>query len=83
MLFPKGRAPAIRTGWFYTGYWFGNGMWARQNNVQQGCRSPGEYHLRVFFEGGRQGAQNYDLRVFEDAAGMRAASFPIYAVILI
>jgi|MucameStandDraft_1065616.scaffolds.fasta_scaffold00807_11 hypothetical protein len=60
---------------FYTGYWFGNGMW-RGKIMSNRDAEPGEYHLRVFFKGAAgQGAQNYDLRVFEDAAGMRAASF--------
>lgn len=62
---------------FYTGYWFGNGMWRGKITAKQDAE-PGKYHLRVFFKGAAgQGAQNYDLRVFVDAAAMRAASLSL------
>lgn len=71
---PKDAPLVFELDGFYTGYWFGNGMW-RGKILANRDAEPGKYHLRVFFKGAAgQGAQNYDLHVFGDAAAMRAAS---------
>lgn len=60
---------------FYTGYWFGNGMWRGKIIANENADS-GKYHLRIFFKGAAgQGAQNYELHVFNDQAALRAASY--------
>lgn len=60
---------------FFSGYWFGSGMW----KARVGCRAgaaPGEYKLRVAFRGApAQSAQTWTVRVFASAETMRAASF--------
>lgn len=59
---------------FFTGYWFGNGMW-RGEVAALPDAAPGSYGLRVTFRGAvGQAPQVYTLVVHEDAAARRAAS---------
>lgn len=60
---------------FFTGYWFGNGMWRGQIIADKEA-GPGAYDLSISFKGASaQRAQKYKLRVFADAAQMQAGSF--------
>lgn len=75
---PPGAPLKFELDGFYTGYWFGNGMW-RGKIFADADAAPGTWHLRVFFKGaGGKGAQNYDLRVFENVAAMRQGSFSLF-----
>ena len=59
---------------FFTGYWFGNGMWRGEVTAEPGA-APGSYGLRVSFRGAPgQAPQVYALDIHEDAAARRAAS---------
>lgn len=59
---------------FFTGYWFGNGMWRGEIRADPEA-APGSYGLRVSFRGALgQAAQNYTLVIREDAAAQRAES---------
>lgn len=59
---------------FFTGYWFGNGMW-RGAVIADNFGETGEYGLRISFKGApAQSAQQYKLLLFADAAAMRADS---------
>ena len=59
---------------FFTGYWFGNGMWRGEVTAEPGA-APGSYGLRVSFRGAPgQAPQVYTLDIREDAAARRAAS---------
>ena len=59
---------------FFTGYWFGNGMW-RGEIAALPEAAPGRYGLRITFRGAAgQAPQVYTLIVHEDAAARRAAS---------
>ena len=59
---------------FFTGYWFGNGMW--RGEVTAGAEAaPGSYGLRITFRGAvGQAPQVYTLIVHADAAARREAS---------
>ena len=62
---------------FFTGYWFGNGMWRGEVTAEPGA-APGGYGLRVSFRGAPgQAPQVYALDIREDAAARRAASLSI------
>ena len=59
---------------FYTGYWFGNGMWRGKISAGQNAE-PGHYSLRIAFRGApAQSAQNFILLVFGSESAMQAAS---------
>lgn len=59
---------------FFTGYWFGNGMW-RGEVMAEPDAAPGSYGLRISFRGAiGQAPQVYTLVVHADEAGRRAAS---------
>ncbi|MBD5416819.1 MAG: hypothetical protein HDR50_03995 [Desulfovibrio sp.] len=59
---------------FFTGYWFGNGMWRGEVRAEPDA-APGTYGLRVTFRGAvGQAPQVYTLIVHEDAAARREAS---------
>ncbi|MDE5879788.1 MAG: hypothetical protein K2G99_07200 [Desulfovibrio sp.] len=59
---------------FFTGYWFGNGMW-RGEVMAEPDAAPGSYGLRVSFKGALgQAPQVYTLIVHADEAAGRAAS---------
>lgn len=59
---------------FFTGYWFGSGMW--RGKVEAFIDAPpGKYEMRVSFRGASaQNAQNYIFSVYENASAMRMAS---------
>lgn len=59
---------------FFTGYWFGNGMW--RGGVQAEPQAePGSYELRVSFKGAAgQAEQPFVLVVWADEAARRAGS---------
>lgn len=59
---------------FFTGYWFGNGMW--RGGVQAEPQAePGSYELRVSFKGAAgQAEQPFVLVVWADEAAGRAGS---------
>ncbi|WP_297048795.1 hypothetical protein [uncultured Desulfovibrio sp.] len=62
---------------FFTGYWFGNGMWRGEVRAEPEA-APGRYGLRVSFRGALgQAAQNYTLVIREDAAAQRAGSLSV------
>lgn len=59
---------------FFTGYWFGNGMW-RGEIAAFPQAEPGQYLLNISFRGApAQSVQTYTLLVFADFAAMQAAS---------
>lgn len=59
---------------FFTGYWFGNGMWRGEVMAEPGA-APGRYGLRITFRGAvGQAPQVYTLIVHADAAARREAS---------
>lgn len=59
---------------FFTGYWFGNGMW-RGEVLAEPDAAPGTYGLRITFRGAvGQAPQVYSLIVHADAAARREAS---------
>lgn len=59
---------------FFTGYWFGNGMWRGEVRAEPDA-APGSYTLRVAFKGATgQAAQTYTLVIREDAAAQRGGS---------
>lgn len=62
---------------FFTGYWFGNGMWRGKITANDNA-APGRYDLRIAFRGASaQTTQSYALRVFANAAAQRAASLSL------
>ena len=62
---------------FYTGYWFGNGMWRGIIRALPEAES-GAYALRISFRGASaRTAQTYGLKLYADAAAMRAASLSV------
>lgn len=71
---PAGAAFVFELEGFYTGYWFGNGMWRGLIRALPDA-APGTYYLRISFKGASaRTAQNYSLKLYENAAAMRAAS---------
>ena len=59
---------------FFSGYWFGNGMW-RAAVRADALTEPGNYGLKVVFRGAPASTtQNYKITVYADGAAMRAAS---------
>ncbi|MBD5539470.1 MAG: hypothetical protein HDQ94_05695, partial [Desulfovibrio sp.] len=59
---------------FFTGYWFGNGMW-RGEVMAEPDAAPGSYGLRITFRGAvGQAPQVYTLVIHEDATARREAS---------
>lgn len=59
---------------FFTGYWFGNGLW-RGSIIANDYAEPGEYGLRIAFRGASaQSAQQYKLFVYPDASAMQASA---------
>lgn len=62
---------------FFTGYWFGNGMWRGEVAAEPDAR-PGSYGLGVRFRGAAgQAPQVYTLVIHEDAAARRASSLSL------
>lgn len=62
---------------FFTGYWFGNGMWRGEVRAEPEAL-PGSYGLRVSFRGATgQAPQNYTLIVHEDTQAKRTASLSV------
>lgn len=59
---------------FFTGYWFGSGMW--RGELRCGDDAPeGQYQFTLSFRGaGAQNAQKYDLHVFTDSLARQRAS---------
>lgn len=63
---------------FFTGYWFGNGMWRGQVRAAKEA-GEGSFSLRIAFRGASaQTAQNYVFNVYENAEAMREASLSIF-----
>ena len=59
---------------FFTGYWFGNGMWRGGVHAEPQAE-PGSYELRVSFKGAAgQAEQPFVLVVWADEAAQRAGS---------
>lgn len=59
---------------FFTGYWFGNGMWRGEVRAEPQAE-PGRYELRVSFKGAAgQAEQPFVLMVWADDAAQRAGS---------
>lgn len=59
---------------FFTGYWFGSGMWRGQIEAAPDAE-PGRFFLRISFRGASvQNAQQYELNVYANAHAMQAAS---------
>lgn len=59
---------------FFTGYWFGNGMWRGEVQAEPQAE-PGNYELRVSFKGATgQAEQPFVLVVWADEAAQRAGS---------
>lgn len=59
---------------FFTGYWFGAGMW-RGGVIAGDTVEPGEYRLKISFRGApAQSAQRYIVNVFADARAKREAA---------
>ena len=59
---------------FFTGYWFGSGMWRGELRCDADATA-GEYAFNLNFRGsGAQSAQKYRLRVYADADALRADS---------
>lgn len=62
---------------FFTGYWFGSGMW-RGKIIAREDAAPGKYELRISFKGASAAnAQKYLLTVYGDAHAMRKASLSL------
>lgn len=62
---------------FFTGYWFGSGMWRGALTAREDA-DPGTYGLRISFKGAPVASANkYVLKIYRDAAAMRAASFSL------
>lgn len=71
---PEGAPLSFELEGFFSGYWFGNGMW-RGKILADMTAEPGEYEARISFKGApAQSAQMYRFLVFADHAAMRAAS---------
>ncbi len=59
---------------FFTGYWFGSGMW-RGKIAALPDAAGGEYELRISFRGASaRSAQTWKISVYENAEAMRQAS---------
>lgn len=59
---------------FFTGYWFGNGMWRGEVRAEPQAE-PGSYELRLSFKGATaQSAQKFVLVVWADEEAQRAGS---------
>lgn len=62
---------------FFTGYWFGNGMW-RGKIIAYTSADPGQYELLISFKGASaRTSQIYILKLFADAAALREASLSL------
>lgn len=60
---------------YFTGYWFGSGMWRGTIQASAAAR-PGHYALSISFRGAPgQGAQKYRIRIFANQAALRIASY--------
>lgn len=63
---------------FFTGYWFGGGMW-RGRIVSDPEAHAGTYGLAITFKGASaRVAQKYVIRVFENKMAMREASMSVF-----
>lgn len=63
---------------FFTGYWFGGGMW-RGRIVSGPEAAAGSYGLAITFKGASaRGAQKYVIKVFENKMAMREASMSAF-----
>lgn len=71
---PKGAPLQFELEGFFSGYWFGSGMWRGILRALPDAQ-PGRYFLRVFFRGAPgQNAQQYSLNIYADRQAMRTAS---------
>lgn len=62
---------------FFTGYWFGNGMWRGQLSALPEAE-PGHYDLAISFRGASaQSAQKYIIQIFADSSAMQAGSLSL------
>lgn len=74
---PEGAPLRFELEGFFTGYWFGSGMWRGRIEALPGAES-GRYSLRISFRGtSARNAQEYVLNIFRDGAAMRAASLSL------
>lgn len=63
---------------FFTGYWFGSGMWRGQIHADPQAKT-GIYQLRISFRGASaQSSQIYILKLYASQREMRAASFSLF-----
>lgn len=58
---------------FFTGYWFGSGMWRGQIEAS-GQATQGTRELLISFRGAQANAQTYILHVYPDAEALREAT---------
>lgn len=59
---------------FFSGYWFGNGMWRARISAAENA-NPGKFSLQVSFRGASATtAQGYQLEIFANASVLQAAS---------
>lgn len=71
---PEGAPLRFELDGFFTGYWFGSGMWRGRIEALPEADT-GRYILRVSFRGASaRNAQRYALNIYADASAMRAAS---------
>lgn len=62
---------------FFTGYWFGNGMWRGKIVAEPGAEA-GRYELRISFKGASaRTAQNFVVKIFENMTALRDASLSL------
>lgn len=62
---------------FYTGYWFGNGMWKGSLSAAKDAL-PGNYELTISFRGASaQTRQNFNVALFADDSAKRSASLSL------
>lgn len=74
---PAGAPAEFKLEGFFTGYWFGSGMWRGAISVMENAY-PGTYGLRISFKGAPAASANkYVLKIYGNAAAMRAASLSL------
>lgn len=71
---PNAPAPDFNFEGFFTGYWFGSGMWRAEVHAPEDLPTS-EYELRVAFKGASaQSAQVYKIDIFRTTTDLREAS---------